>query len=88
MGGRVVVVGVCMREDRIFPLVAIGQQVTLHFVLAYTPEEFAEALQALGDGSIDPSPMVTRTVTLDELPEAFWSLSDPRECKVMLELAP
>jgi len=87
-GGRVVVVGVCMREDRIRPLVAISQQVTLHFVLAYTPDEFAEALQALGDGSVNPSPMLTRVVSLDELPAAFQALSDPKDCKVMLELVP
>jgi threonine dehydrogenase-like Zn-dependent dehydrogenase len=31
-----------------------------------------------------PSPLVTRIVTLDELPAAFHALSDPRDCKVVL----
>lgn len=82
--GRVVVVGVCMKEDRIFPMVGINKQLTLQFVLGYTPVEYAEALAALGDGSIDTSPMVTRTIGIDELPAAFEALSDPHDCKVVV----
>ena len=82
--GRVVVVGVCMTEDRIKPLIAITKHLTLQFVLGYTPDEFREALEAIGDGRVDPSPLVTRTVTLDELPAAFRSLSDPSDCKVVV----
>lgn len=83
-GGRVVVVGVCMKPDTIYPMVGINKQLALQFVLGYTPEEYAEALTALGDGTIDTAPMVTRTVSLDELPAAFESLADPRDCKVVL----
>jgi threonine dehydrogenase-like Zn-dependent dehydrogenase len=57
----------------------------LQFVLGYTVEEFAEALGAIADGSIDTAPLVTRTVSLDELPAAFRSLSDPTDCKIVLE---
>jgi threonine dehydrogenase-like Zn-dependent dehydrogenase len=83
-GGRVVVVGVCMKEDRIYPMVGINKQLTLKFVLGYTPMEYAEALAALGDKSIDTSPMVTRTVTLEELPAAFEALADPQDCKIVV----
>lgn len=82
--GRVVVVGVCMKEDRIFPMVGINKQLTLQFVLGYTPAEYAEALGALADGSIDTSPMVTRTVGIDDLPAAFEALADPHDCKVVV----
>jgi threonine dehydrogenase-like Zn-dependent dehydrogenase len=84
--GRVVVVGVCMKPDTIRPMVGITKQLTLQFVLGYTPEEYAETLQALGDGAIDTSPLVTRTVTLDELPAAFEALADPADCKIVLRL--
>ena len=83
--GRVVVVGVCMPEDRIRPMTGINKHLTLQFVLGYTPEEYRETLEALGTGRVDPSVLVTRTVTLDELPDAFRSLSDPTDCKVVLE---
>lgn len=82
--GRVIVVGVCMNEDRIYPMVGINKHLTLKFVLGYTPAEYAEALEALGDGSVDTSPLVTRLVSLAELPAAFDALADPRDCKVVL----
>ena len=82
--GRVLVVGVCMKEDKIFPMVGINKQLTLKFVLGYTPAEYAEALAALADGSIHAEPMVTRTVTLDELPAAFEALADPHDCKIVV----
>jgi 2-desacetyl-2-hydroxyethyl bacteriochlorophyllide A dehydrogenase len=82
--GRVIVVGVCMRDDVIRPMVGVTKHLTLQFVLGYTPEEYAETLQAIADGVVDPSPLVTRTVTLDELPAAFRGLSKPEECKVVV----
>jgi threonine dehydrogenase-like Zn-dependent dehydrogenase len=86
--GRVVVAGVCMTEDRLRPMVGINKHLTVQFVLGYTPGEFAEALTAIGEDRIDPSPLVTRTVKLDELPEAFRALSDPKDCKVVLTFEP
>ncbi len=82
--GRVIVVGVCMLEDRIHPMVGINKQLTLKFVLGYDAAEYAEALAAFADGTIDTSPMVTRKVTLDELPAAFAALADPKDCKVVV----
>ncbi len=83
-GGRVIVVGVCMKEDRIHPMVGINKQLTLKFVLGYSPEEYAEALTALGDRKIDTSPMVTRTISIDELPAAFEALAEPNDCKIVV----
>jgi threonine dehydrogenase-like Zn-dependent dehydrogenase len=83
--GRVIVVGVCMTEDRIRPMTGINKHLTLQFVLGYTPEEYKEALDSIADGRVDPSPLVTRGVSLEDLPAAFHSLSDPTECKVVLE---
>lgn len=82
--GRVIVVGVCMKDDTIKPMVGINKQLTLVFVLGYTAQEYAEALAAFADGSIDTSPMVTRTVGIDELPAAFRALADPTDCKVVV----
>jgi threonine dehydrogenase-like Zn-dependent dehydrogenase len=82
--GSVIVVGVCMVEDRIRPLLAINKHLTLQFVLGYNADEFAEALGALASGAVDAAPLVTRTVSLDELPAAFEALSDPSDCKVVL----
>ncbi|MER3420066.1 MAG: alcohol dehydrogenase, partial [Chloroflexota bacterium] len=83
--GRVVVVGVCMTEDRLTPMLGILKHLSVQFVLGYTRAEFAEALAALADGSIDPAPMITRTVTLDELPAIFRAAGRPTDCKVLVE---
>ncbi|MFN0147914.1 MAG: zinc-binding dehydrogenase [Dehalococcoidia bacterium] len=82
--GRVIVVGVCMQEDTITPLLGINKQLTMQFVLGYTAPEYAEALQAFADGKIDTAPLVTRTVTIDELPATFAALADPKDCKVIV----
>lgn len=84
MKGRVVVVGVCMQQDTITPLLGINKQISLQFVLGYTGQEYAEALAAFTDGSVDTSPLVTRSVSIDDLPAAFNALADPRDCKVIV----
>lgn len=83
--GRVVVAGVCMTRDQLMPMLGITKHLTLQFVLAYTAAEVEEALAAMAAGRIDPSMLVTRTVGLDELPAAFRALSDPTDCKVLVE---
>lgn len=82
--GKVMVVGVCMLEDTIRPMVGINKQLTLKFVLGYSGPEYAEALAALADGSVNTEALVTRTVTLDELPAAFIALADPKDCKIVV----
>lgn len=82
--GTVIVVGVCMQPDTITPLLGINKQLALQFVLGYTGPEYAEALAAITDGSVDTSSLVTRTVTLEELPATFTALADPTDCKVVM----
>ncbi|OAI41143.1 hypothetical protein AYO38_04475 [bacterium SCGC AG-212-C10] len=82
--GKVVVVGVCMKEDEIRPMIGINKQLRLIFVLGYTGPEYAEALMSFSEGSIDTSPLVTRTIGIDELPAAFAALADPKDCKVVV----
>src|SRR5215470_239320 len=41
---RVVVVGVCMQHDGIEPALGINKELSLQFVLGYTPEEYAATL--------------------------------------------
>ncbi len=74
---RVVVVGVCMGDDTIRPSVAINKEIDLRFVLGYTPAEFRKALHLLADGTVDPSPLITGTVGLAGVADAFDALADP-----------
>ncbi len=83
---HVVVVGACQEDDRILPVIAINKQLRFSFVFAYTPDEFAEVLQALGEGAIDGTPFLTGAVSLDDTPAAFERLGRPGEdVKIMVQ---
>ena len=87
-GTGVTVVGVCMEPDQILPFFAIAKELTLHFALAYGPDEFAGALRALAEGEIDVASMITGTVDLDGVPGAFEALARPDEhVKILVEPA-
>jgi threonine dehydrogenase-like Zn-dependent dehydrogenase len=77
MFSRVVVVGVCVGEDRFTPAMAINKETDLRFVIGYTPLEFRDTLHMLADGKVDPRPLLTGTVGLDGVKQAFADLADP-----------
>jgi threonine dehydrogenase-like Zn-dependent dehydrogenase len=83
---RVVVVGVCVGEDRFTPAMAINKEVDLRFVLGYSPLEFRDTLHMLADGKVDPRPMITGTVGLDGVAKAFQALGDPEtHAKILID---
>jgi threonine dehydrogenase-like Zn-dependent dehydrogenase len=83
---RVVVVGVCMGTDEIRPSIGVNKEIDLRFVLGYTPDEFRGALHLLGDGKVDPSPLVTGTVGLGGVEAAFDALGDPEaHAKILVD---
>jgi threonine dehydrogenase-like Zn-dependent dehydrogenase len=83
---RVVVVGVCMGNDQLRPTLAINKEIDLRFVLGYTPIEFRDTLHMLADGKVDPTPLVTGTVGLEGVADAFSALADAeRHAKVLID---
>jgi threonine dehydrogenase-like Zn-dependent dehydrogenase len=86
LAARVVVVGLCMGEDRFRPSMAIGKELDLRFVLGYTPLEFHDTLHMLADGKLDASALVTGTVGLEGVDAAFRALGDPeRHAKILID---
>ncbi len=84
-GARLVIVGVCMQDDTIVPMAGIEKELQLNFTLGYTPQEYAETLDAITDGRIKSGPIVTGKVSLDGVAGAFETLGDPEEhCKIMV----
>jgi threonine dehydrogenase-like Zn-dependent dehydrogenase len=85
-GTRILVVGVCMQEDRIQPIIGILRELNLQFVLGYEPDEFAAALRAIAEGRVDLEPLITGTVPVDGVPQAFADLSQPdAHAKILVE---
>ena len=84
-GTRLIVAGVCMQPDAVHPFFGIAKEINVQFVLAYTPEEFAESLRMLAEGDVDVAPMITGEVGLDGVGAAFDDLADPeRHCKILV----
>jgi threonine dehydrogenase-like Zn-dependent dehydrogenase len=74
---RILVVGVCMQPDEVQPLVGIGRELNIQFALGYQPDEFAQALRSIADGEVDLRPLITGTVGVDGVPQAFEDLGHP-----------
>jgi threonine dehydrogenase-like Zn-dependent dehydrogenase len=76
---RLVVVGVCMETDHIDPLSAILKEISVQFVFGYQPEEFAGTLRSLAEGELAVEPMITGTVGIDGVADAFAALGSPEK---------
>jgi threonine dehydrogenase-like Zn-dependent dehydrogenase len=83
---RIVVVGVCMEADSIEPMFGIMKELSVQFVLGYTPEEFARSLRLLADGAVDAPALITGKVGLYGVKGAFGELGNPeRHTKILVE---
>src|SRR5882672_691187 len=83
---RIVVVGVCMEHDTIEPMFGIVKELSLQFVLGYTPEEFARSLRLLAEGQVDAPSLITAKVGLDGVKNAFLELGNPeKHTKILVE---
>lgn len=86
VGSQIIVAGIPHGEDSFNPMIAIAKELNLQFVLYYTPEEFAEALAAVASGKVNWRPLVTGTVGLDGIEDAFKALEDPEaHAKIMID---
>jgi threonine dehydrogenase-like Zn-dependent dehydrogenase len=74
---RILVVGACMQEDRIHPMLGIGRELSIQFAFGYAPLEFDDSLRAIADGTVDLAGWLTGTVPVDGVPQAFTDLGDP-----------
>jgi len=84
--GKIVVVGVCMVEDKLVPISAILKEVNLQFVLGYGRPDWRIVLDLLNSGRIDPKPLITDVIPLQKLPSAFEALRKPTsQIKVMIQ---
>lgn len=83
---RIVVVGVCMETDRSEPFLGIVKELNVQYVLAYTPDEFGYALRLIAEGKVDAASIVTASVGIDGVAQAFTDLANPeRHTKIIVE---
>lgn len=83
---RVVVVGVCMEADKIEPVVGINKEIDLRFSMGYTPLEYRDALHLIAEGKVNCSHLITGTVGLDGVANAFEVLGDAEQhAKILID---
>ena len=83
-GTHVVAVGALAQPDTIVPVLALVKSISIDFTFAYTPAEFALALERLASRTIDVSPMVTSVVGLDAIDGLVDRLGSDEEIKVVV----
>ena len=84
-GTRIVVTGVCHGQDTFQPRGAVWKSLDLLFASQYSKEDFQFTLDMMGQGRINPKPLISHCVSLDDLPETFEALRHPSDqCKVIV----
>ena len=74
---RILVVGVCMQQDHIHPILGIKGELNIQYALGYEPAEFSAALAAIANGKVDLSSWITGIVDIEGVPQAFVDLANP-----------
>jgi 2-desacetyl-2-hydroxyethyl bacteriochlorophyllide A dehydrogenase len=81
----VVVVGNSLEPAAIDQVMAFNKELDIRFSLNYTPAEFRATLDDIAEGRIDAGKMLTSTVSLDGVADAFEALKDPeRHAKIVI----
>lgn len=85
-GTRIGVAGINMSSDTVEPAQCIVKELDVRFSLYYSLEEFAQTFTHLAAGDFDVAPLLTGTVTLDGVADAFERLrNNPRDAKILLD---
>lgn len=87
MGGAVLSMGMCSMPETIVPAMNTFKEVSLHFPLAYSLEDFTETIRAFDAGKVRPGDMVRATIGLAELPAMIETMRGPHE-HLKVQVAP
>ncbi|WP_337185565.1 zinc-binding dehydrogenase [Phenylobacterium sp.] len=82
---QILVTGIAAGDESFVPMLAITKELKLQFVIYYTAEEFAEALELIRTDRVNWRPLLTGSVGLEDVTQAFADLSDPeRHAKILV----
>ena len=83
--GTVCVLGLCAHTDTIVPFSAVAKEARIQTSAFFTHHEYKYSVEALDRGAVEPHAMITDTVSLGEMPDAFEALRHrSHQCKVMV----
>lgn len=83
---RIIGVGLCMETDQFEPAIALTKEIDIRFVNGWTPTEFKKSLHLIANGKLTCKHLITGTVGLDGVANAFDELKDPeKHAKIMID---
>jgi (R,R)-butanediol dehydrogenase/meso-butanediol dehydrogenase/diacetyl reductase len=86
--GRVVIAGMHMGNEEFYMREPFLKNTTVSFCSLYTKAHFEHTLHVMAGGRLDPTPMVTHSRSLDELPEVLAAFQAPNDFGKVLVVAP
>jgi (R,R)-butanediol dehydrogenase/meso-butanediol dehydrogenase/diacetyl reductase len=75
--GVVTIAGVCLAQDPLFPYFALSKELDLRYAFYYRRQDYELTIDAINRGHIAPAPVITDTISLQEVPERFEVLKKP-----------
>jgi (R,R)-butanediol dehydrogenase/meso-butanediol dehydrogenase/diacetyl reductase len=87
-GGRVVLVGVYPGLTPVDLQAVTFKELEVLGTRVYSRDDLSTAARMITSGAFDPRPLLTRTVTLDEAPQAIEDLASGRDVKVLVKGRP
>jgi threonine dehydrogenase-like Zn-dependent dehydrogenase len=86
-GGTVAIVGNCFEEITLNPIVWIMKEINIKASLGTDCRDFDEAIGWIAGRKIDSSIFMTRTITLDDLPQTMEELTQQKnDIKIMVKI--
>jgi threonine dehydrogenase-like Zn-dependent dehydrogenase len=76
-GGKIMVVGVCMPSDAVQPGLVPSKELELLGTFGASPAQYGDTLRDIAEGKIDAGTIITGTVGLDGVAQAFADLGQP-----------
>jgi 2-desacetyl-2-hydroxyethyl bacteriochlorophyllide A dehydrogenase len=84
--GTVMILGNCMKPDSLVPSLVMFKQLRLQGSMVYSRRDFEIVAEILDAGHVEARTMITDTVPLAELPNAFEALRRPTyQCKTLVD---
>lgn len=86
IGGTVLSLGMCTMPDPVIPALNSFKEVSLHFPIGYSFEDFTETIRTFDAGTFRPEEMVSDTISLDRLPAMLDEMREPHpHLKIMVD---
>lgn len=87
-GGEVILVGLAKPQVELALYELVPQERVIRGSYAYSAEEYREAVGLINERAVDVRPLIERTVSLEDAPQAFEDLASGRDPSVKVMVTP